>query len=154
MMPPPPGRCPHLPHDLDRHLDDLECAVCAAVVPGDISSWAEGVLERLDASGGAWQAARDTWLAMTDEIRTADPALAPRMRALRDRVSEMDREMGALRSALAGIRKVDGETPDELQEANDLRRELLSWSVACRSIGGELDTWFTEAYYRDRGVGD
>lgn len=154
MMEPLPSRCAHLPHDLDRRLEELEHAAAAAVVPGDAAVWAEGVLDRLEASVSAWKATRETWLAMTDEILDADPALAPRMEALRERLEEMDAELSSLRRALSGMCGLDGEVPADLERAEDRRRELLGWSVGCRSLGGEIDTWFTEAYYRDRGVGD
>src|SRR5690606_19453569 len=87
------------------------------------------------------------------EILDADPALAPRMEALRERLEEMDVELSSLRRALSGMCGLDGEVPADLERAEDRRRELLGWSVGCRSLGGEIDTWFTEAYYRDRGVG-
>lgn len=144
----------HEPADIDRRLLAVERAASVAVVPGEAAEWAGAVLEELLGAAAGWRRTRDAWHSVIDDILSADPALGARVSHLLQRLRTLDAAISNLEQRLRDLASERDETPAELEAAEQVREALLAWSTACRSLSGELDTWYGEAYYRDRGTGD
>lgn len=140
-------------------LEKLEETATQVAVPGEVDSWIRAVRDALDGLGPPWNRSNDSDEASYRQILKSDPELAPRVEEMREVSRELCRRLSAVEDELGEIRRKIERTPDTsgeepVRRLEELRRKLLQWIVDCRAHRTELDTWFLEAVYRDRGVGD
>jgi len=139
-------------------LAELEQEGTQPVVPGELASWCRDVGAKLAAMRDAWREASRRWREETERILEKDTALAARVDELRRKEAALGDELDDASSRAKGLLAGDLEDPTASEEslggAERLRKDLLAWIVGARALDAEVETWFLEADYRDRGVGD
>lgn len=144
--------------ELDVAIEALEREVDAPILPGELVSWCADVEPPLATVGEAFQAVLQNQKALITEILEEDPGLAARAEALDEERKEIAARLRELQSRVTGL-QVDSEAGEEtseepVHEGEDLRRDIMEWIVDARASDREIEGWFQEAIYRDRGVVD
>ena len=140
---------------MTRALRQLERAALAPVQPGELLLWAQAVAEALDAVRLGWSHRERRHRELRREIARTDAALYHRLATLSKRARRHLRELVELRVQARSLRlelQQGGERATHRERAWELRDRVVYWNIALRVLDNELDAWFAEAFYRDRGV--
>lgn len=135
-------------------LTRVERAVVAPIVPGELPDWCANVLEHLAALARVWSAQRREHAGIFEGIIARDPGLGHRVAHMHQTEAQLQRELSGL---CAGVRTMAGMQAEthgswEPRDAGyKLRERLLQFIVDCRALESEVDTWYVESRYRDRG---
>ena len=149
-------------HEFDEFratLDSLETALNTPIVAGELADWTQEVGEAW--SGAAEQVSRqieDIHPRQFDEMADADPEMLSRVETLRTEDKEIAQERDAFHRHLARViehapkferdeEKIKSHTTSLIEAGLALIQRIRKQEVA-------LQTWFVEAFQRDRGVAD
>jgi hypothetical protein len=141
-------------------LSRLEERTLDPVIPGESRNWLGSVLSE---TGGAWKAIErrcGDHECLIQGILNEDPELATRARTLQaeefDLRSKVQCEIDTLQELERSLKERDETHTSEepVQEVSETRRELLSDLFRFRALDKEVEAWYLEACYRDRGVQD
>jgi hypothetical protein len=145
--------------ELRAALTSFETSVTTPVVSGDLADWMEKAMKTwTEASSQVLFQTKHAHPRQYEEISTADAALLPRVEALRaeDQAIEADRE--ALHQRMSRIgRQVPKLEPNEIKAQPHLEKlldEALAFVARVRKQEVAVETWFSEAFNRERGGGD
>lgn len=141
----------------DTALHELENTASLPVVPGELAGWCKNIVAALNRLSQLWSDYLDRHGATFNAIARQDPGLAHRTGVLREKDAWLADRLRRLREQARGIVDViadhDGSW-EPRQRGAALRRELLAFVVDVRAQRAQIDNWFVEALYRDRGVAD
>jgi hypothetical protein len=135
----------------------VEAVATAPVISGEARRWIRDTASALAELREAWSRRKSRQRKVKRDIERWDPALyhrltdvAERSQRNRNKLAELQGKLEELEGALD-----DGATETALRERIwELRDQLVYWSVTVRVLDAELDRWFAESLYRDRGVAD
>ena len=145
-------------HHIETLLKALEAALESPIVPGEFENWLESV-ERafLESQSELHSHLGGNHQRQLEDVQRQDMDLASRVQHLReidrqllDRLHHLDRYILALREREDG----DGETQRVDRSAERLIDEALRFVIDVRKQEAAVNTWFVEAFQRDRGVAD
>ena len=140
-----------------EELSCLEKAASTALVPGEMDDWIRTVRQSLRSFQSPWNQYLQKKRDACEKILSQDLELAPRVEKLKKSWSRLDTELIEIAGELEFLfnRSPKSESQQKLvQSAEALRKKILQWIVDSRALDSSQQTWFLEAVYRDRGVGD
>jgi len=145
--------------ELREALGEFEHRLETPIVPGEMESWMRGVhesschvaailLERVDHAHGA----------VLREILREDTSLASRVEQLEEeddatlaRAAEIQKSAAHLLMAATKAEPHEGKLENAVRVFTD---EALQLVLRIRKLEAALETWYQEAFLRDRGVVD
>jgi hypothetical protein len=149
--------------ELKELLAAIETRLETPVVPGELREWLEYLQRGLDEVALQFaQHMEASHRSQMDEIAQTDPEQLPRVETLRAEDEAIADEIARLACEFAGAGKQVAnaeQTPggDESQVAGHLPRltaRALALIVRIRMQENALQTWYVEAFQRDRGIAD
>ncbi len=143
---------------LEPALSDLEAAIEAPHVPGEMARWIATVRQALTTTLAIWEREiRPRHREAFARIRVEDLALQPRIeqlsksdQALHDQLYEALRQATEVEQTL---QQSDGQI-EPSQPPDELVEQCTVMLIRFRKQERAIDTWFMEAFQRDRGVAD
>ena len=145
--------------NLKEALTGFEESVLTPVVPGELAAWAEQVQAAwTEASAQIHHQVQQLHPRQYDEIVEQDPELLPRIELLKKEDQAIEVECEELNKLISRVTRCTTEVePDEGKASRDIQSlvdgatQFIS-RVRKQSIG--VQTWFSEAFTRDRGAVD
>lgn len=143
--------------ELGEALQQLETALVGPVVPGELGGWTRAAAEACTRVVATLRRAIDGDHARRyAEIKDRDPGLLHRV----ERMQEDDRALldvaKALEAEASGLAAVAAPVePDESDLEDDraaMARRGTDFVTRVRAHQAALRTWYSEAFYRDRGT--
>jgi uncharacterized membrane protein YccC len=139
-------------------LKALEAALESPLVPGELDTWLETVEQAFQqAEGELRERLSNEHRRQLKQVQKQDAELSTRVeelgetdQELLDRLEHLGRHLRALRERGDG----DGETQRVDRSAERLSEEGLKFVIDVRKQEAAINTWFLEAFQRDRGVAD
>ena len=136
----------------------FETALETPLVPGELETWLETVERAYRQSESELrERLTDEHRRQLKQVQEQDAELSARVQELRetdqellDRLERLGRHLRALRERGDG----DGETQCVDRSAERLADEGLKFVIDVRKQEAAINTWFLEAFQRDRGVAD
>jgi hypothetical protein len=145
--------------ELRAALTSFETSITTPVVSGELADWVEKAMKTwTEASSQVHFQTKHAHPRQYEEIAKADATLLPRVEALRaeDHAIEVDREM--LHQMLSRIdRQVPNLEPNEVKAQPYLTKmmdDAVAFVARVRKQEVAVQTWFGEAFNRERGGGD
>jgi hypothetical protein len=145
--------------ELRAALTSFETSVTTPIVSGELDTWLETVMKSWTKTSAHIQhQTQHAHPRQYEEISKADPALLPRVEQLRaeDQAIEADRE--TLNKTLSRIgQRASKLEPDEAKAQPQIERvteEAVALVARVRKQEVAVETWFGEAFNRERGGGD
>jgi hypothetical protein len=134
----------------------LRREVTSPIIPGELDSWARTVAARATRVAAAIDL-RPGKGGLLDRIEQLDPNTAHRVEPVRERYQALHAELADLTGQLHDL--LDGgdapaDEPKRYHLGETIREQLLDWCFRAETLEREARSWFGEAIYRDRGVGD
>ena len=145
--------------DLKEALTALEESVLTPIVPGELPTWAEQVQATwTEASAQIHRHVKQLHPRQYEEIAEQDPELLPRIELLKEEDQTIEVECEEFNKLISRVTRYTPELePDEGKASRDIQSladgatRFIS-RVRKQSIG--VQTWFSEAFARDRGAVD
>jgi hypothetical protein len=145
--------------DLKEALTALEVSVLTPIVPGELPTWAEQVQATwTEASAQIHHHVKQLHPRQYEEIAEQDPELLPRIELLKveDQAialecEEFNKLIGRVTRYTPEVEPDEGKASRDIQSLVDGATQFIS-RVRKQSIG--VQTWFSEAFARDRGAVD
>lgn len=152
-------REPTAEDELKAALSALETSLATPIVSGELSTWLEGVEKSWrTASALICDGAQHGHVSQLEQIGTADPELLPRVEHLQaeDAAIERDRHVvdQEVSRAVAHVPKLE---PDEAKARHHVKKLVdggMALVTRVRKQEIAIQTWFVEAFNRDRGAVD
>ena len=145
--------------DLKEALTGFEESVLTPVVPGELPTWAEQVQAAWnEASAQVHHQVQQLHPRQYEQIVEQDPELLPRIELLKNEDQAIEVECDELHKLISRVTRCTPEVePDEGKASHDIQSLLDGATqfisrVRKQSIG--VQTWFSEAFARDRGAVD
>jgi hypothetical protein len=151
---------PTTPEDeLKKALAAFESSLATPVVSGELAEWLEAVKQSwTEVSAKTHYQVKQKHLLQFERITKEDPELLPRVEQLQaeDAAIEQNREMlgQIVSSTTSHAPKLE---PDEEKAQHHIKKlvdEGMAFIVRVRKQEVAIQTWYTEAFNRDRGAGD
>lgn len=145
--------------ELKIALDALETCVATPIIAGELATWTEDV-------NRSWQRASELVRLQIDELHprefeeigNQDAELLPRIETLKGEDAGIEDERQALIQVIDRlVRHVPSLEPDEAQASNYTKPvidEVTAFIVRVRRQAVGVQTWYVEAFSRDRGAVD
>jgi hypothetical protein len=145
--------------ELRAALEAFETALETPLVSGEHATWSERVLETWSALKARIDRQMDELHPqLFDEILENDAELAQRIEQMRAEDEALRRELHLLDARIATLsRRTPFAERDELRttdEREDLANDGIAFVVRMRKQEVAVQTWFVEAFNRERGTGD
>jgi chromosome segregation ATPase len=145
--------------ELKLALESLETSLATPVVSGELADWLEAVQKTwAEASAQIDERIEQRHPAQIDEIGKADPELLPRVEQLQEEDAAIKADADSLRTSLersaAHLPKLE---PDEEKAQQHLAKfidEGMALIARVRKQEVAIQTWYFEAFNRDRGAVD
>jgi hypothetical protein len=146
-------------NDLKSAMEKLETCLVTPIVSGEMETWTESVRESFDA---VLEPLKE-WLVSTGKkqlksMAQQDSELLPRVDQLRQQGDELLVEAEEFRKMIARAAvKSEQVEPNEglaVKDVSETMKRGLAFVLQYRTYSVALDTWFNEAFNRDRGVAD
>jgi hypothetical protein len=139
-------------------LTSLETTLATPVISGELADWIKGVQKAwTEASGQIHYSVKHSHPRQFEEIGSADPELLPRIEQLQaeDTAIEEDRERFAtsIKRSTEHIPKLEPDEGKAQQHTKKLVDEGMAFITRVRTQEVAIQTWFVEAFNRDRGAG-
>ena len=153
-------RTEHPPEsELRTALAAFETALTTPVVSGELADWVESLQETWqEASSQLHGSIQDAHPRQYEQIADADPSLLPRIEQLKAEDTELAQQREHVNQLLArAAQHVPKLEPDEAKaqkHMENLINEGLALVVRARKQEVSIETWFLEAFNRDRGAVD
>ncbi|TWU21884.1 hypothetical protein [Bythopirellula polymerisocia] len=154
---------PYSDTELVESLAEFEKQLETPVVPGELYDWAERGQTELEGLQKKYAAhIASSHEAQYKEIVKQDPGQIPRMERVRDEDAAILKEIERLSGVFARTKRIINaaeEAPQRDSEEIDailppLTGETLALIIRIRMQENAIDTWYVEAFQRDRGVAD
>jgi hypothetical protein len=144
---------------LKSALSALETSLATPLVSGELSDWLEAITNSWKTASAALQPYLEhEHRSQLEQIGNADPEMLPRVEQLQaeDCAIERDRQSfdHALSRTAAHLPKLEPDEEKAQQHVKKLIDEGLAFVTRVRKQEVALQTWFVEAFNRDRGAGD
>ena len=147
--------------ELENALFQLEDRLETPVVPGEMVEWCRQVQAAFEGLRTLYEdRVRPSHERQFAAIRNEDPALDTRTSQLASEdeaiVVELER-LGSILNILADHVDPQAETAEDLgtgEQLPELVREMLAVVIRIRTFEKAVQTWYVEAFQRDRGVVD
>ena len=147
--------------ELDAALASLEACVETPVVPGELAEWCGRALAALEMCYETYlEQARPAHERQLAEIREQDQEMSTLADQLAGENEAIVVELQRLRSLVHVYAahvdpKAEGSDEDTPEvDRQSLVQEILAVVIRMRTLERSLQTWFVEAFQRDRGVAD
>jgi hypothetical protein len=145
--------------ELKTALEAFETSLATPVISGELADWVEAAQKTwAEASAQIDEHIEQRHPAQFEEIGRADPELLPRVEQLQDEDAAIKAELEALRTSLkrslAHLPKLE---PDEVKSQQHLATfvdEGMALIARVRKQEVAVQTWYFEAFNRDRGAVD
>jgi hypothetical protein len=140
-------------------LTSFETSLTTPVVSGELSDWLGGVQKSWsEASGQVHYNLKHLHPRQFEGMGTADPELLPRVEQLQaeDLAIEEDREKlsTAIKRSGEHVPKLEPDEEKAQQHTKKLVDDGVGFVARVRKQEVAIQTWFVEAFNRDRGAGD
>ena len=140
-------------------LAAFETSLATPVVSGELTEWLDAVKQSwTEASEKIRYQAKHEHSRQFEQIAKADPELLPRVEQLQAEDTVIERDLETLSqiilSTSAHVPKLE---PDEEKALHHIKRlvdEGMAFILRVRKQEVAIQTWFVEAFNRDRGAGD
>jgi len=141
---------------LETALAELEKSLESPVVPGELPRWVESVRKNLEEAGRlVSQNISRMHPDQFKEITEQDPELLPRIQRLKQEDQELVEQYESFHHKVSGLAEHSPDIePDEVKVEKGieaLAKEGIEWVIRARKQEAAIDTWFLEAFQRDRG---
>jgi hypothetical protein len=145
--------------DLKVALDTFEESMLTPLVSGDVPQWAENVQSTwAEASAQIHDLLAELHPKQYEEMAANDPELLPRIEVLKQEDCELERQREELGQMIGRVTERAPELePDEgkaARHAEKLVEAGIQFIARVRKQRVALQTWFAEAFTRDRGAVD
>lgn len=150
---------PNSEDELRAALTSFETSVATPIVPGELPDWVEKLQKAWsDASAQVQYHVKHLHPRQYQEISNEDPALFQQVELLKteDEAIELDREK-LKQSVMRVAEHVPKLEPDEGKANRHLQTlidEAVAFVIRARKQEVAVQTWFVEAFNRERGGGD
>ncbi len=140
-------------------LTEFESELLTPAVPGELEEWLDRTLASADlASAALWRQTQSSHCTDYPEITLQDAELLGQVEHLMRADEACLQRLACVLDQLTHLRHLAARyEADELAIKNALElciRHGLNWVQEAKRQQKARDTWFAEAFYRDRGVGD
>ncbi len=151
------------PHNLDcqlrRVLEAFETCLVTPLIGGEFQDWMDRVSKAwAEASSQIHYHSKHLHPRQYQEIELADPEMLPRIEQLKAEDDSIEQQQDLLNRLVVRLLDVAPRLePDERQAENPaalLSDEGIAFINKVRKQEVALQTWFVEAFNRDRGVAD
>jgi hypothetical protein len=147
-------------HDeLKASLEAFETSLETPVISGELTDWLEAVNKTWsEASAQIQDRMRDEHARQFDEMGKEDPELLPRVELLQAEDGAIEADRLALGQLITNTSQQAPKLEPDEGKANDLLKDLIDAGLALvtrvRTQEVAIQTWFFEAFNRDRGPVD
>jgi isopentenyldiphosphate isomerase len=158
-MPQQPSKSASPERELKNALEAFEEALLTPIVSGELPTWAENVKSAwARASAQIHYHVRQLHPRQYEEIAAQDPELLPRIEVLKQEDGAVEQRRKELDEVILRVTTHIPELePDEAKAAR-FTQELIGSSIqfiaSVRKQSLAVQTWFSEAFTRDRGAVD
>ncbi|MCA9415610.1 MAG: hypothetical protein KC917_05040 [Candidatus Omnitrophica bacterium] len=136
-------------------LDQFEETTLVPIVPGEGEKWCVSVAKSIETTHEeikrTLEEHQDAYARILDE----DPGLSARVRELRGKESESVEQLiaflGKTQFAEARVKQTSENSWEPTTDLEVLRGDILDWITTTRALHEEIETWYVEAFYRERG---
>lgn len=144
--------------EIEERLSLLEQAVLEPVIPGEALAWHLRVQPALEAALKSFTDLGERHEADFESILENDPEISQRVILLKEREQELSEALRGHLGVLASLRIEEesriSESEEPVDKLNDLRNELVVAVAHCKAHHRDVESWFMESLYRDRGTQD
>jgi hypothetical protein len=146
-------------NDLKASLDAVETSLATPVVSGELAEWLDTVQKTwAEASAQIHFQVTQAHARQYEQISKADPELLPRVEQLQaeDQAIEQQRNQlsQSVRRTAQHAPKLEPDEEKALQHIRKLVDDGAALIARVRKQEVAIQTWFVEAFNRDRGAGD
>lgn len=140
-------------------LTSFETCLATPIISGELVDWLGGVNKSwAEVSGQIHYSVKHSHPRQFQEMGSADPELLPRIEQLQaeDVAMEVDRERlaTAIKRSTEHVPKLEPDEEKAQQHTNKLVDEGMAFIARVRKQEVAIQTWFVEAFNRDRGAVD
>jgi methyl-accepting chemotaxis protein len=145
--------------NLQHSMSQLEAALLAPVVSGELKSWTQSVLEALNSFGPLWlQYVKTVLHPQYNEIAKTDNDLLRRVEQMIQEDQQLVTEFNELQQRVEELVKRADEVQKHESKAAEDRENVEQTGIALivriKKQQSAAATWMYEAQYRERGAGD
>ncbi len=156
-QPPPDARSPE--RELKFALEAYEEALLTPLVSGDLPAWAEHVKSAWDEASSQIRChVTQLHARQYDEIAAQDPELLPRIDLLRQEDGAIEQQRNELNVVVVRVTTLVPDLEPDEGKAARITQELIDLAIQfiarVRKQSLAVQTWFSEAFTRDRGAVD
>lgn len=140
-------------------LDCLENTLLTPVVPGELQGWLADLQESAEATKALLRRQIESvHKPDLDQMARRDPELLSHVEQLRREDSDAPARLQALLERITQLKGSAGQCePDEAalkSRLDSLVEDALAWVIHAKGQERALETWFSQSFNRDLGVGD
>ncbi len=140
-------------------LNRLEDCLVTPVMPGELSSWLGTLAEAAETTGALlWRQIEGPNQQEYAQIEALDPNLCPHVEMLKKGDQDSYQRLEAFMDQIARVRRrAEMFSANEIlfqTPVNSLLDEGLSWVIHAKRQEKARESWYLEAFIRDRGEGD
>jgi hypothetical protein len=145
--------------ELKSSLDAFEEALLTPIVSGELPAWAQNVKSTwAEASAQVSYHVKQLHPRQYEEIAAQDPELLPRIEVLKQEDCALEQRRDELSEAIGRVTTHIPELEPDEAKAASFTQELIDSSIqfiaSVRKQSLAVQTWFSEAFTRDRGAVD
>jgi hypothetical protein len=145
--------------ELREALASFETCIATPIVSGELSDWADTVQKAWsDASAKVYYHVKHLHPRQYQEISNEDPALFQQVELLKAEDEAIEREREKLNQSVTRVAThVPKLEPDEGKANNQIQtliEESMAFIMRARKQEVAVQTWYVEAFNRERGGGD
>jgi len=149
----------HRKHDVKSALDQFETCLVKPVIAGELLTWTDELRESwAEARQQVYEQVAEIHPRQYQEISAQDPALLPTIEKLQATDNKLHEDCASFDRSLCRFEEQAPKfEPDEeriTRHIQTLVDEGIELVTRIRKQEVTVQTWFIEAYTRDRGVGD
>jgi hypothetical protein len=145
--------------DLKNALSALETSLATPLVSGELSDWLDNAKQTwAKASAQIQDCIEHGHPTQLEQIGNADPELLPRVEQLQAEDAAIEQDRQAFDQAVSRVAvhapKLEPDEEKAQQHVKKLVDEGMALLARVRKQEVAIQTWFVEAFNRDRGAGD